>query len=413
MLCQNCTVVEQQLNGSTVFRRVPETKIWRRDGKMLAYAPDSGGSAVIEEAEQTLFRKLSTPCALAELVTGDKEQTVACLRRWHRQGVVQMLGKVETYPGTPEASLQVRWVGTAAQESLASLPEAVEQALAPRSLGLDWNKAEQTDWNSWSAQVSEPTRVLEATVTSAAAVDELAEVWQRSQAMNWQRLLIHAYLDKDVCAALLRFLKPGMAEAIPAEVMAYCPVTAWEDCKPGIGCLLRAGVACLPVGCLEDAGQLNVWMDRLLAARFRTIGVCQRSLLQGDVLRNKDSLSALARAWVAVMDRVEEFHREHEVRLRVYPLERLLLALIGAKSGVHRCEVQLLDAGRLGWIRHKSQERACARCWARTACSQLEDLEVGNVNCWLRKAVAEELLWRWHAAPECWQDVFRRDMALS
>lgn len=414
MRCNNCFVVAQQLNESTVFKRVPEVKVWRREGKMLVYAPDSGGSALVEEAEQVLYRQLNAPRTLADLTAaGNREQVVACLQRWHRQGVVQMLGKTWSNPQAQEPCLQVRWRGQTEADGQAALPMPVGKALASRGGQLAWEQATPTDWAGLSRQTPEKKRVLEVSVTSAAAVEELAELWEQSREMGWQRLLIHAHLDKPTCAALVHLLKPGTAEAIPAEVMAYCPAIAWDDYRCSVGELMREGVACLPVGCLEEAGQFLTWLECMLAARYRTIGVSQRNLLQGDVLRDKERLNDLAQTWTAVMGRVEAFHREEGVRLRVYPLERLLLALIGAKSGVKRVEAQSQKEGKLRWLAPQPQGRACERCALRLACPQLEGLEVGNVNCWLRKALAEELLWRWHSAPECWQDAFRRGRALD
>ena len=392
-----------------VIKRAEGLKILRRQGKMLIIAPDSMGSAVLNEADQALFAELDKPRDIQDLVggIGADNHRIAVLTSWYRLGIVQILGK--NYAGRYQLcaeSLYLRLhLPLPDDVSAWRMPFIVEKT-------LEYNLKRWSEGSYQTVNLADLWRSLpclpltvETTVVHPQMLARLQERLREVFALcQLERLVIHTHLDEGMCAAFNTFFDSGCCKNSDIEVLAYCPAGSPAVYKPRIEELLKMRTACLPVGCLELPQQLPEWIKQMVLQRYRTVGISHRVLLNGEILDKMEQASAVVDNWMKAADAVEEYDRSNSVRLRIHPLERWLVCL--------GCRGKLQNPKRFEVICNIDNQRAllknaedklpseCMRCFLRGCCAHLEAGKLNSTRCWVRQKLFAELLWRWHERPD-------------
>ncbi|MBQ7567618.1 hypothetical protein IJT17_02310 [bacterium] len=411
------------LIDGAVIRRVEGLKVFRRAGKMLVVSPISAGAVLLGEAEQALFVALSRPQEYKALLSSPQygENAKTLIGSFYRQGIVQILGKNNAdCLDMCRNAVHVRLELPRPADALAQAQGEVRRALAPNRGWVVSESCQSGTWGGFLEKLPDLPLTLEAVLAHPDMLGSLRGILsEAAKSRCVKRVVLHAHLDGDMRTALEQCCENGCLFGIEAtaEILAYCPAASLSAYKQNIGKLLKLQLPCLPIGCLEKPSQLSEWFEQALLWRYRSVGVNMSYLLNGDILEGLQTASELVDEWLKIAEEIEHYAQEHAVRLRVHPLERVLVCL-GNRSLLkppQRFEARWLDSdigSAIQWKPADGLPAACSRCFARGYCAYLEHSELSSMRCWVRKKLFEELLWRWHEKRSALHDLFAQGNAL-
>ncbi len=385
------------ISENVAVKRSEGIKVFRKEGRILAVAPASGGSALIEEGDAAFFSSLNRPRMVGALLAesgGKSERRMELLENWYAAGIIQVLGKT----GVPlvvadhndSVCLSISRMRPGRVEEGGNAPVAASLSLRQVSLGED---AECIAWEQLVAKAGELPLAIDAVVR-----DEEELEWLKSATVNMAsrencRLVVHCPADASVAERVGEYLHTWSERRFATELLLYGEVDKWSAYQDLLQALQIKGVACLPVGVIAHPQQLLPWVQACVQARYRTVGVACESLLQGEIWERQEMLQQLVAQWLEVLD----YRGECELPLRVHPLERWLVYVsrgmwLDAPQRWEALYTPAEDCWR--WAPVAELAPMCGRCYARAYCADLARCQAGGAACWFRKTLFEALLWR-------------------
>ena len=399
------------ISDNVAVKRCEGIKVFRKEGRILAISPVSGGSALIEEGETALFSSLNRPQMVGALLAEsgcERERRLGLLENWYASGIIQVLGKA----GVPlvvanhrdSVCLRLSWDKPSSAEDGGKDIVAAALSLRQASLG---EASESTTWEQLVAKFGALPLTIDAVVR-----DEEELEWLKSAADNVAsrencRLLVHCPADASVAERVGEYLQAWSERRFATEFLLYGEVDKWSACQDLLQALQTMGLACLPVGVIAHPQQLLPWVQACVQARYRTVGVACEPLLQGEFWERQELLQQLVAQWLKVLD----YREESELPLRVYPLEKWLVYVSRSMwLDVPQRWEALYSPAEDSWRWAPQAELApmCGRCYARAYCADMSCCQAGGAACWFRKTLFEALLWRVRADDKLLASLFNK-----